>query len=97
MDLHQLPVESVSAALPTMQPSSDPAAEESRSTFVDTFVTWVLIVSSRIATWIPWPIWHLFASCVGLVAMFAGWRRVVLANVRHVRHEHQPNWFVAWF
>ncbi|MGA7672326.1 MAG: PHP-associated domain-containing protein, partial [Nitrolancea sp.] len=42
-------------------------------------------------------IWHLFASCVGLVAMFAGWRRVVLANVRHVRHEHQPNWFVAWF
>ena len=97
MDLHQLPADRVPVALETPQPSPDPITEIPRSTFVDAFVTKVLVGSSHIATWIPWPIWHVFASCVGLVAMFAGWRRVVLANVRHVRHDRRPNFLAAWF
>ncbi len=97
MDLHQLPAESVPAALNSTQSSPDTIADLPNSTFVDTLVTRIVIVASHVATWVPWPIWHVFASCVGMVAMFAGWRRVVLANVRHVRHDKRPNFLAAWF
>jgi lauroyl/myristoyl acyltransferase len=62
---------------------------------IDRFITVTLAVASRLALWVPWPLWHLFASIVGFAAMFFGWRRIVLANVRHARANNPPNWLIA--
>jgi len=67
------------------------------SSTVDALVRGALAVASRITAVVPWPVWHLLASAIGFVAMFFGWRRTVLANVRHARANNLPRWWVAWF
>jgi lauroyl/myristoyl acyltransferase/predicted metal-dependent phosphoesterase TrpH len=67
------------------------------SSGVDALVHGALAIASRITAVIPWPVWHLLASAIGFVAMFFGWRRTVLANVRHARANNPPRWWVAWF
>ena len=49
------------------------------------------------AYWIPWQVWHLLAFLAGAGGMLLGFRRVVLDNVRHVRHADQPSGLVAWY
>jgi len=49
------------------------------------------------AYWIPWPIWHLLAFLAGVGGMALGLRRVVVDNVRHVRHDDQPSTLVTWY
>lgn len=98
MDLQQLPAGGTHPGTPDSSETPNAEIEQvHQSALVDSIVTWALAVASRLATWIPWPIWHVFASSVGFIAMFLGWRRIVLANVRHARSSNPPNWFVAWF
>ncbi|HEX7101829.1 MAG TPA: PHP-associated domain-containing protein [Nitrolancea sp.] len=56
-----------------------------------------MISLSRLVRMVPWPILHLFASTVGLLAMPFRWRRIVLNNVRHVRTGDQPSAIVAFY
>ncbi len=97
MDLHQQ--SATHATTPGEKPdtvvSHHPAFRG--QAFIDIFITWVLAITSRVATWVPWPVWHLFASTVGFIAMLFGWRKTVLANVRHVRSSDPPNPVVAWY
>lgn len=97
MNLSQAPTDSAPALDPLALPA-EPAGDTRRSQpIIDTLLTWLLAAGARVATWVPWPIWHLFASAVGFAAMFLGWRRVVLANVRHVRAADPPSLLVAWY
>jgi lauroyl/myristoyl acyltransferase/predicted metal-dependent phosphoesterase TrpH len=64
---------------------------------IDGLVHAVVISLSRLVRTIPWPILHLFASTVGLLAMPFRWRRIVLDNVRHVRAGDQPAAIVAFY
>ncbi len=97
MDLHQLPAQDVQSSQSATDPAQRGIDRSRREAVVDTFIIWMLAAGARIATWIPWPIWHVFASLVGFGAMLFGWRRVVLANVRHARHSAPPNRLVAWY
>ncbi len=97
MDLNQSPVREIESNPLVGDSSSDRVESTRRTVIVDTFISSVLAVTSRIANWVPWPIWHVFASTVGFGAMLFGWRRVVLANVRHARFEDRPSRVVAWF
>lgn len=54
-------------------------------------------LASTVTTVVPWPCWHLLASLIGAGGMCLGWRRIVLANVRHVRAENPPRRLVAWY
>jgi lauroyl/myristoyl acyltransferase len=50
------------------------------------------------AAWlVPWQVWHLVATAVGALGMCFRWRRIVLANVRHVRSANPPSRPVAWY
>ncbi len=65
--------------------------------FIDVFITSALATCSRVASWVPWTVWHLVASMIGFLAMLLGWRKTVLANVRHARSDNPPNPLVAWY
>ena len=63
---------------------------------LDRIVLVVLKGLAHLAWMIPWPIWRMLASVLGLAAMFTRRRNAVLANVRHARHADQPHPIAAW-
>lgn len=97
MDLHQTPVHDAASELSLIDNVPGRVESIRRRVIVDAFITWMVTIAAHVATWVPWPIWHVFASAVGFVAMLLGWRRVALSNVRHARADNPPNRVVAWY
>ncbi|HET9015068.1 MAG TPA: PHP-associated domain-containing protein [Thermomicrobiaceae bacterium] len=81
------------------RPARPPERDERvrRATPVDRGIVGLLRALSFVAYWIPWPVWHLLAFLAGVAGMALGFRRVVLDNVRHVRHPNPPSGIVAWY
>lgn len=73
------------------------AGVSGRRRVVDAFVLHALLMLCWVAWLVPWPVWRVASSAVGLQGMGFGWRRVVLANVRHARSEAPARLPVAWY
>ena len=79
------------------QPEPLAAAPGRRAGVVDALIIQTLIVFCWVAWLVPWPVWHLATGAAGALGMAFGWRRVVLANVRHARAAAPPPALVAWY
>ncbi len=60
-----------------------------------------LLRAIELAAWVcwllPWQVWHVLATAVGVAGMCTRLRPTVLANIRHVWHSNPPPRILAWY
>jgi predicted metal-dependent phosphoesterase TrpH/lauroyl/myristoyl acyltransferase len=74
------------------------AKSTARYSRTDRIVLRGIVVASWVTWAVPWPIWHVLSSGIGMYCMFRQKpRQVALTNIRHVRHQNPPPGPVAWY
>lgn len=76
---------------------TQPAVAASGERSIDRLLLWGLRALAWIAWSVPWPAWHVLAWLVGSLGMLLGWRKTVLANVRHALAADPPSFARAWY